>query len=259
MTDARKTLPSRSHTGQGRVRLLCFPYAGGGPSIFRDWRYYARAPLEICPVSLPGRGSRIKEPASSKVQIVVVRLAAELAPLFEEPFAFFGYSMGALIAFELARHLETTRGSSCRPRMLIVAGRRAPTLPDVRSATYNLPVDAFKDELRRLQGTPPEILDDHELFDFLLPTLRADFQLVQTYRFQAGAQLHCQLLAIRGAQDSEVEPSSLDAWKLQTSGLFAKATFPGNHFFIHHAGRDILAWIGGQLQRMQLDSEQLTS
>src|SRR5437763_15337105 len=167
-------LVSRKPNPRARVRLFCFPYAGGGDSVFRAWQKGLSEAIEVCPVQLPGRGARISEPPFTELSPLVRAAAQALAPHLDKPFAFFGHSMGALICFELARHLRKDGGP--QPVHLFVSGRCGPQTPREPFAG-DLPDSEFQEMLRRYNGTPEEVLENRELMELLLPAVRADFAL----------------------------------------------------------------------------------
>ena len=159
-----------------------------------------------------------------------MHLADAMIPELPPAFAFWGHSMGALISFELARELR--RRDQPGPLALFLSGRGAPHIPDPDPPISNLPEPEFV-ELRRLNGTPRELLDSPELKEFFLPTIRADFELVETYEYEAEAPLNCPICAYGGLQDTDVPTSDLKEWQKQTSGAFNLRMFPGDHFYIH--------------------------
>jgi len=216
---------------QAKVRLFCFPYAGGGSLIFRRWAESLPSSVEVCPVQLPGRETRLHEMAFTRMTPLVQTIAEAMLPYFDKPFAFFGHSMGATISFELSRHLRREYG--IEPEHLFVSGRSAPQTPDTDPPTYHLPEEDFIEELRRLNGTPKEVLEHKELLGLLLPLLKADFELIQTYQYTVEPPLDCPISAFGGLQDEEVGCNILELWKEQTTASFALRLFPGNHFFLH--------------------------
>lgn len=225
-------LPMSGKPVQGRLKLFCFPYAGGGASIFRSWSELAPSDIEICPVQLPGREARLTESAFSQVDTLLDQLFPILLPYLDAPYALFGHSMGALISFELARAIR--RAGVRPPLRLIVSGRRAPQLPDLRPPTYHLPEGEFIAELRRLQGTPEAVLQNEELLHLVLPLLRADFALCETYTYKPEAPLACPITALGGLQDSDVSREDTAAWSKQTtSAAFRLRFFAGDHFYLH--------------------------
>jgi len=137
-----------------RMRLFCFPYAGGTAAVFRNWPQYLPAEVELCAVQYPGRGSRIAEPLSEDVVDLMNEVYSDLQPFLKKPFAFFGHSMGALVGYEFARRLQ--REGQPESLQLFVSGCIAPHEKIIYEPTYNLPEAEFISELRRLQGTPAE-------------------------------------------------------------------------------------------------------
>lgn len=173
----------------------------------------------------------MREPAATDVRVLVRSLADTLVDSLDRPFALFGHSMGALICYELARHLRELGGP--QPAHLFVSGRRAPQLPHAQRIIHDLPEPAFLDELRRLKGTPSEVLEHPELMQLLSPVLRADFRLVDTYEYEPAPPLNCGISAFGGLQDEETTREELAGWQEQTSGRFKLRMLPGNHFFLN--------------------------
>lgn len=213
-----------------RLRLFCFPYAGAGALLFRSWSHCLPADVEVCPVQLPGRGTRMLERPYTQLSPLVEALAQALAPLLDRPFAFFGHSLGALVSFELARRIRRQYG--VHPVHLFVSAGRAPQILHRGLPIHTLPDKEFLMELRRLNGTPSELLDHAELMELMLPLLRADFAVYETYQYSSEAPLNCPISAFGGLQDNKVSDSDLDAWRVQTSVSFSLRMFPGDHFFL---------------------------
>ena len=218
---------------QARLRLFCFPYAGGGTSVFYSWPQYLLPEVEVCPVQLPGRELKLNEPPINRLSPLVETLAQVLLPYLNMPFAFFGHSMGGLISFELARQLRKER-KPC-PVHLFVSAYRAPQLPDPDPPIHQLPEDEFVAELRNIGGTPENILQDAELKNLFLPLLRADIAVCETYKYTDEAPLDCPISVFGGTQDGEVNQEELAAWSNQTCASFNLCMFPGDHFFLHSA------------------------
>ena len=215
---------------QARLRLFCFPYAGGSASLFRTWSEALPPEVEVCPVQLPGRENRLMEPAFSHMQPLIASLAQALLPLLDMPYAFFGHSMGGLISFEFTQHLY--REGHEGPVHLFVSGRSAPHILDPDPPISHLPEAEFIEELRKLQGTPEEVLQNNELLELLLPLLRADFCLCETYRPTPGKPLPCPITAFGGLQDDEAPRETVLAWKTYTHNTFKTHFFMSGHFFI---------------------------
>jgi medium-chain acyl-[acyl-carrier-protein] hydrolase len=234
--------------GQAELKLFCFPYAGGTAAIYRNWADLLGSMAQVIPVELPGRGARLKEPPFVSMPPLVEALAEVMLPLLDSPFAFFGHSMGAVIAFELARRLR--RRNEPEPRALFVSGRQAPQVPDPDPITYNLPKDEFIAELSRLDGTPKDVLEHVELMELMLPLLRADFQVIQTYEYHAEPPLRCPIRVYGGLQDHDVPRDLLQPWEEQTRSGFALHMLPGDHFFIRSSQPTLLGLLARELTRL---------
>jgi medium-chain acyl-[acyl-carrier-protein] hydrolase len=212
-------------------RVFCFPYAGGGASIYRRWAASAHEGVEFCAIQLPGHEDRLSERPLSHVSDLIPLLLEQLAPQLDRPFAFFGHSMGAVIAFELARALHARGGAL--PVHLFLSGRRAPHLPDKRRPIHDLTQAEFELELRRLDGTPREVLQDPEVMELMMPVLRADFAICDTHVYTGGPPLDVPITAFGGTDDPETDPEALEAWRAYTRAFCGVKMFPGNHFFLH--------------------------
>jgi medium-chain acyl-[acyl-carrier-protein] hydrolase len=216
---------------EASCRLFCFPYAGAGPSIFRNWPHFFRSGIEIFIAQLPGRGKRVQEPPITELPILIDAIMEGILPLLDRPFAFFGHSMGALLSFELARKLR--KENAPQPFHLFVSGRRAPQLPYKGLRTFELPDPEFIESLRRLNGTPKELLENTSVIQAVIPVLRADFALCQTYTYYDENPLEYLISAFGGLNDVHVLRAELEAWSVQTSASFVVRMLPGDHFFLH--------------------------
>ena len=216
---------------QASLRLFCFPYAGGSSLIFRTWASSLPKSIEICPVELPGRLTQMKSPPFTRMEPLVKAIAPILLPYLDKPFAFFGHSMGGLLSFELAQNLRKEHGQ--KPVHLFVSASRAPQIPSPKPPIHALPETEFKQELRRLNGTPASVLENTELMQLLAPILRADFAVLETYIYAQEPPLECPISAFGGLEDQEVSLQELEGWRSQTKNSFELQMFPGNHFFIH--------------------------
>lgn len=214
-----------------KLRLLCFPYAGGSARIYKDWAAAAPLGIDVLPVQLPGRFNRLQDPAHTELNALIQDMLATLMPILDRPFALFGHSMGALISFEFARVLRERVG--LQPMRLFVSGRYAPHLPSPRPPVHQLSDPDLIEELRRLQGTPQEVLEHPQLLEIALPLLRADFQLCETYRYVPKPSLACSITGFAGLQDEHCPPSAVQAWQEQSEGGFDLHVFEGDHFFLH--------------------------
>ncbi|HVG20214.1 MAG TPA: alpha/beta fold hydrolase [Blastocatellia bacterium] len=230
------------------LRLFCFPYAGGNTLIFRSWVNALPEGVEACPVQLPGRGPRLAEKRFTRLLPLAHAIAEGILPYCNKPFAMFGHSMGAMLSFEVARYLRAHSG--IEPVQLFVSGRRAPQIPDTDAPTYNLPEPEFIQELKRIQGTPQEVLDNDELMQLFLPVLRADFEVCQTYLYTPGEPLNCPISAYCGLEDDEENRERMQAWREQTVGHFSLRMFPGGHFFLHSSERMLLHMLSRETQQL---------
>jgi medium-chain acyl-[acyl-carrier-protein] hydrolase len=219
-----------SRKPQAEVRLFCFPYAGGGTPIFRNWPQHLPSNVDLYAAQLPGRGARLNDAPFTDLMLLVDSLGKAIRPYLDRPFAFFGHSMGGMISFELSRLLRAEYG--IEPAHLFISGRRAPHIPDTDSPTYDLPEDLFIEEVRRLNGTPREVLEHPELMELMVPILRADFSICQTYQFRGDRPLDCPMTVLGGLEDTEVSREQLEAWREHTTGSFSMRLFPGDHFFV---------------------------
>jgi medium-chain acyl-[acyl-carrier-protein] hydrolase len=224
--------PARPNA-QARARLFCFPYAGGGASVYYKWAELLPPQSELCPAQLPGREMRIGEQPYQRLDPLVEATASALLPFLSRPFAFFGHSMGALLSFELARYLRRNYGIS--PIHLFVSGLGAPQLPRLRPPIHEAPDSEFLSEIVRLNGTPKEVLEHSELLGLMLPLLRADFAVCETYEFSAEEPLSCPISAYGGLEDEDSVRDRLEPWREHTSGAFTLRMFPGDHFFLNSA------------------------
>lgn len=234
---------------QANLRLFCFPYAGGGALSFRTWPNGLSTTIEVCAVELPGRGTRMRLAPFTQLESLVEALAQALLPNLNKPFALFGHSMGGLVSFELARLLRRKYG--LLPVHLFVSGRRAPQVPDLDPPIHALPEPAFLDELRRYNGTPEAVLENKELMQLLLPILRADFAVLETYVYTTEPPLGCPITAFGGLQDCKVSCDHLEAWRNQTSASFSLQMLPGDHFFLNSAQALLLQSLTQHLTRWQ--------
>jgi medium-chain acyl-[acyl-carrier-protein] hydrolase len=223
------------------ANLFCFPYAGGSAAAFRLWPSDLPASLQVWAPQLPGRANRFREPVVDRMPQLVDALIEALLPHLDRPFAFFGHSMGAAMAFEVA-HALGSRGQPA-PRHLIVSARRPPHLPSDVSDLHPLPDDEFIAEInRRYGGIPEQLLADRNALALLLRGLRADVHALETFRPPPRRKpLDCPISAFGGAYDRLTPCSHLEAWRSQTGSAFRVRVFPGDHFYLDSHRKELLA------------------
>jgi medium-chain acyl-[acyl-carrier-protein] hydrolase len=228
------------------MRLLCFPYAGGGASVFQSWQRGLPDDIEVCAVQLPGRENRIMDLPHDRLSSLLPPLVDALHRLLDTRFAVFGHSMGALIGFEFARYIRRQLG--LQPVHLFVSSHKAPQLAEP-DQPLRLDDAEVLEELRRLDGTPREILENEELRRLVLSVMRADLSICRSYEYSPDAPLDCAISAFGGLSDPEVSRAALAAWRIHTSSTFALQMLPGGHFFIRDAGTLLLETISQELRR----------
>ena len=211
------------------VRLLCLPHAGGGVAAFRTWSRALPEWIEVRAVQLPGRDARIREPLARDLGTLVEELAGALAPATEEPFALYGHSMGALLAFELTRRLERAAGPA--PVHLFVAGYGAPHRHPSRSRLHLLSHDEVVDDLRRAGVTPEPVMRDRGLMELLVPVIQADIAMCVGHGRTEADTVATPISAFAGAADTVVAPAGLARWGELTTGTFRLRVLDGDHFF----------------------------
>ncbi len=212
------------------IRLFCFPHAGGGASAFHSWEANLPETVQVCAVQLPGRETRLSEPRYTEFNDVLSVIQAELQAWLDLPYAVFGHSMGALLAFDWVRRIQSSGGR--QPEFVYLSGRSAPESSLDTDMLHQLPDDEFIEKLStRYQGIPREVIEEPELRSVFLPTLRADVSIVESYRFHPGPPLDCPLTVCAGVEDATVAYSDLVRWKRQTTGPFAASLHPGGHFY----------------------------
>ncbi|MCP5425330.1 MAG: thioesterase [Gammaproteobacteria bacterium] len=229
-----------------KCRLFCFPYAGGNGTVFRKWPEFLPPFVEVWALRLPGRETRLQESPHNNMNALLDDLERALIPFLDLPFAFFGHSMGTIVAFDLTRRFLAKQIVS--PKHLFLSGRRAPQIPDPDPPIHDLPENEFWEEIRRLNGSPEEVLQHEELKALVGPTLRADFKLIETWRYQGGSMaLPMPISIFGGSRDPKTSPAELQAWEVHTRSAFQLHMIEGDHFFLNNAQSELLSLIGREL------------
>jgi len=232
MNDAAVWVQRFAHRASPRLRLFCFPYAGGAAQAFRTWSKGLPEHIDVCAIQPPGRWQRLHEPAFNRVPPMVEALASALRPMLDLPFAFYGHSLGSIVAFELCRLLRVAHGRA--PVHLFVASRQPPQSPLVKSRipTTQLSDENFIDLVDRLYGAiPPKVRAQRELMEIMLPALRADLEAWETYTYEPDAPFDFPISAFSGREDRMVKEALLPGWSEHTTRHFKLRMFDGGHLF----------------------------
>lgn len=219
------------------LRLFAFPFAGGSPFVYRDWGGRLRR-ADVYSALLPGRGRRLGEPPLGDMRLLIARMIPAFLNLADRPFALFGHSMGALLAYELASRL---RDHGICPLHLFVSAYRSPERPNPNRVLHLLPEAEFVNELRGYGGAGVSVLDNSDLTQIMLPMVRADFRLHETYTFTARPRLTCPVTAIVATQDRYVTENDMAGWADKTDGTFTLMRVEGAHFSILENASPVLA------------------
>jgi medium-chain acyl-[acyl-carrier-protein] hydrolase len=236
---------------RARLRMFCFPHAGSGAAVFHDWPVKLSDRVDVRAIHLPGREVRLREQPYTRAEASADAIAEALEERLDLPFAFFGHSMGALLCFEVARALR--RRGLPEPGYLFVSGHRAPQIPSPRPAVFHLPEAEFLEALQDLYDPPEAAWKIPELRALLLPTLRADITLCETYEYSSEPPLDCPIVAFGGRDDQETPIEALQSWRMQTRAGFEMKRFEGGHFYLEAALPEILEIMDSKLETM-LDS-----
>jgi pyochelin biosynthesis protein PchC len=217
--------------GSDPRRLVCFPHAGGSASFYLPVSRALQPEVEVVSVQYPGRQERRNEPPVPDLHDLADRAAEALAPLVDRRTSFFGHSMGAVVAYEVALRLKRNHG--VEPERLFVSGRRAPSVRRPLPDPVHLRDDAgVVAELRRLAGTDAGLLADEEVVRMILPAVRGDYRAIETYTPRPAAPLECAVTALVGDSDPQVEVAEAEAWAEHSTGPFDVQVFPGGHFYL---------------------------
>lgn len=228
------------------ARLICFPPAGAGPSIFNEWASLLPPSIELVGVVYPGRECRSAEPLSRSLETIADSTAEHIAGLAEMPSAFFGHSMGGYVSFEVMQRLA---GSTALLDHLFLSAVPAPHMP-FPEQLHGLSESRFFRELLRLDGFPQEVLNTPELVRYALPILRADFTACETHRFNLDALCRCPLSVFGGTDDVRVTHDRLEGWRHFAGVSFSLRVFEGGHFYLRKKSVELVSLICSELAWM---------
>lgn len=223
-----------------KLRLFCFPFAGGSTNTYMEWVKYLPKEVEVVLVQPPGRGSRMFEAPHKTMETLVAEIMECKAYITQKPYIFFGHSLGGLVAYELSCQLYNS--SMLLPRHFIASGCCAPHQIRDRQVVHNLPKSDFIESLKKLNGTPREVLANEELMELVIPMLRADFQIAETYRGKL-IPMPFPLLVLNGKEDANVCEHQLNAWNELSKVRCQRVTVPGDHFFIHQYQEKVISQV----------------
>ncbi|MNW39311.1 Linear gramicidin dehydrogenase LgrE [compost metagenome] len=214
-----------------KVKLFCLPFAGGSAVIYFQWKKYLNANIELIPLELPGRGAKSSQALKHSMQEMVSELYNHIQDKLgrDESYAIFGHSMGSLISFEL--YHELINNGFKEPVHLFVSAGRAPDRAREKKI-HNLPDEEFKQEVLKYSASSSIVFENKEMFDFFVPILRADFEILETYTFQnRERKIECNLTALYGSDDHTVAINEMEQWKSHSSGGWNMHCVQGDHFF----------------------------
>lgn len=227
------------------IRLLCFHHAGGNAAMYRQWPQLMPAGIEPIAVQLPGRTDRFREPAYDRMEPLLDDLVEVIKPLLDRPFACYGISMGARLAWGLAHTLRER--AMPQPRQLFLAANAAPSTDIGGGNEWEGLKGGLEGYLRTMGGTPEEVLAEPELLSALLPTLRADLYVLGTHEFRPASPLDIPIHAFAGTEDASATPERMSGWRTETSVRFDLDLLPSGHFFDAASERQVVAAIARDL------------
>jgi medium-chain acyl-[acyl-carrier-protein] hydrolase len=226
-------------------RLFCFPHAGAGASYFAPWAGMLAGDVELIAIQLPGREDRWNEPAFTQVAPLVRNLVLALRPYLHGSYSFFGHSGGALLAYELAHAVRENRRSE--PRHLFLSGQAAPDAPVGVARLHDLPELQFRAAIQALGGLTSAVSENEDLMEIILPAVRADFTMWETYTFPSRPALSVPITALGGRRDDRTPPAGVTAWGAHTTGEFRSLLLEGDHFYLNGPNQELLSTVGNTI------------
>ena len=238
---------------EARLKLFCAPHAGGGPHTYHTWPQRLPDWVEVCSLLPPGRDNRFLEQAIESMEELVRAALPALAPELDRPFAFFGHSMGGTISFALS--LEIQRRGLGSPVALFVSGSNGPQFPE-EDPLYLMPQERFVQKMRDLNSVAAEVWENRELMELMLPVLRADCKLLETYVYRGPCELTCPIVAFDGVDDPLTFDDQVAGWAEQTSGPFTLHKLQGDHFFLDSSRDELLEIVANRLSELEAQTAQ---
>ncbi len=230
-----------------KVKLICFPYAGGSSAIYSKWRQHLNGGIELIPVELSGHGRRFGEPLYDSIEKIKEDVLEALKEENIEEAALFGHSLGSIIAYEVAHELQAKLG--VQPKHIFFSGKKAPHFDEREEYIHKLPEHEFKRKVIELGGTPRDVFENEELFDLFLPILRADFTANEAYSYkEKGSRLNSDITVISGTKE-DIGIEEILGWKEHTSKSFRAHKLDGDHFFINSSYKAVIDIINKTLEK----------
>ncbi len=226
-------------TANCTMKMICFPHAGGSAQDYKKWLDYLPADVDLIVAQMPGRAERIQEKLCCNFDELISHFLEEVEPFLDRHYFLLGHSLGASLAFEIAKGIR--RLGYRMPNRLIVISRSGPSIPEA-NIKYNLPDEKLIDYLKSQSGTDEKILDDREILNFFLPIIRNDIKLADTYNeyYKKEAPLSCPINVLWGNKESNLDRRMIEEWKNETSSQFTEEQFEGNHFFLHEQTEKVI-------------------
>ncbi len=246
-TNRDKWFFCRKPNPQASIRLFCFPFGGGGASVFHNWADAMGNDIEVRALQLPGRETRFTEPREKDLNKLINDIEQAIEAYQDKPFAIFGYSFGALLAFEVSRKLA--RQGKKMPIHLFIAALQAPQVPDAHPPISALPNDDFIRKVEYFYEPQGEAWNNLELREFLLPVLKDDIALYESHVYREDALLPCPIDVFAGEHDLSIPLEATRHWSEQTSNTINHHVFPGGHFFIDNSINEITGLVSNALKQ----------
>ena len=242
---AASSLRRFSPRARARARIVCFPHAGGSANFYLPLARALSPQIDVWAVQYPGRQDRYAEPSVDDIGTLADRIVTALRLPADLPVAFFGHSMGAVLAFEVARRWQ---GRGHVLGALFASGHRAPSISRAGEHVHLRDDGGLIAEIRTLNGTDVRVFDDDELLQIVLPALRSDYRAIETYRYVDGPPLDCPIVALVGADDPHTTVDEARAWARHTSAEFGLRVFPGGHFYLVEQAAAVTEAVSGYLK-----------
>ncbi|MBC2578803.1 thioesterase II family protein [Clostridium sp. DJ247] len=214
-----------------KVKLFCIPHAGGSAAVYSKWKKYINPSIEICPIELAGRGKRFNENLYNNINEIVEDIYEIIKNNLQTDYAFFGHSMGSLIAYELTYHIMKLKNKS--PKHIFFSGKKAPHIMYKNRLIHTLSDIEFKNRILEFSGTPKEVFENRDMLNIFAPILRADLGIFETYKYvEKHCKLDCNITIINGKND-DLTINDISGWKQHTSKSCSIYLFNGGHFYLN--------------------------